>query len=169
MRICKEDRRIEEDRVAKVKLVEELRVCSNREPGRVVEQWVCGQRVYTRGVSKHAIQGETEQERGAVEPRQEGVTTRTLLEEPATETLGTQAQLKIPIVKKEKAQGAHQASRGEATKTRVGKITAARGARHPQVKLYRTKREGDDIKSLMLDRASTRAAQARRPAKVTKS
>ena len=47
MRTCKEDRRIEEDRVAKVKLVEELRACSNREPGGAVERWICAQRVYT--------------------------------------------------------------------------------------------------------------------------
>ena len=58
----KEDRRIEEDRAVKVKLVEELRMCSSRELGGVVEQWVCAQRVYIQGELKHAAQGETEQE-----------------------------------------------------------------------------------------------------------
>ena len=148
MRTCKEDRRIEEDRV-----------CSNREPGGAVEQWVCAQRVHTRGVSERATQWETEQKRGAVETRQ-GVTARTIPEEPAAKNPETQTQLKTPV-KKAKAQGAYQASRREATKTTMAKITATRGIRHPRIK-----REGDDITSLTLDREGTRVAQTRRSTKV---
>ena len=148
VRTCKEDRRIEEDRA-----------CSNREPGGAVEQWVCAQRVHTQGVSERAAKGETKQKRGAVETRQ-GVTARMVPKEPAAENPETQAQLKTPV-KKARSQGAYQASRREAAKTGVAKITAIRGVRHPQIKI-----EGDDITNLTLDREGTKVAQTRRPTKV---
>ena len=109
MKTCKEDMRIEEDRA-----------CSNKEPRGAVEQWVCAQRVHTRGVSECAAQGETNQKRGAGETRQ-GVTARMVPEEPGAENSETQAQLKTPM-KKARAQGAYQTSKREAAKIRVVKI-----------------------------------------------
>ena len=40
---------------------------------------------------------------------------------------GTQVQLKTPIVKNEKTQGTHQASKGEVAKTKVAKLQQQEG------------------------------------------
>ena len=130
----------------------------NKEPRGAVEEWVCAHRVHTRRVSERDTQRETKQKRGVVETRQR-TKARTIPEGPTQLNLEIQAQLKTPV-KKERAQGAYQASRREAAKT-VAKFTTTRGVRH-----LRIKREGDDITSLTLDKEGTREAQTRRPNKV---